>query len=37
MHLSCAAENGFYEIFTNDRHRQAACAVFGINGRDLIA
>ncbi|MFM8808119.1 MAG: type II toxin-antitoxin system VapC family toxin [Chthoniobacterales bacterium] len=37
MHLSCAAENGFDEIFTNDRHMLAACAAFGLAGRNLIA
>ena len=37
MHLSCAAENGFDEIFTNDRHMLAACAAFGLDGRNLIA
>ena len=37
MHLSCAAENGFDEIFTNDRHMLAACAAFGLDGCNLIA
>jgi len=37
MHLSCAAENGFDEIHTNDRHMLAACAAFGLDGRNLIA
>ena len=37
MHLSCAAENGFDKIFTNDRHILAACAAFGLTGRNLIA
>ena len=37
IHLSCAAENGFNEIFTNDRHMLAACAAFGLDGRNLIA
>lgn len=37
MHLSCAAENGFEEVFTNDRHMLAACAAFGLDGRNLIA
>jgi hypothetical protein len=35
-HLA-AAENGFDEIFTNDRHMLAACAAFGLDGRNLIA
>jgi hypothetical protein len=37
MRFSCAAENGFNEIFTNDRHMLAACAPFGLDGRNLIA
>jgi len=37
IHLSCATENGFNEIFTNDRHMLAACAPFGLDGRNLIA
>ncbi len=37
MHLSCAAENRFDEIFTNDRHMLAACAAFGLDGRNLLA
>ena len=37
MHLCCAAENGFDEIFTNDRHMLAACSAFGLAGRNLIA
>lgn len=37
MHLSCAAENGFDEIYTNDRHMLAACAAFGLDGRNLSA
>ena len=37
MHLSCAAENRFDQVFTNDRHMLAACAAFGLTGRNLIA
>ena len=37
MHLCCAAENGFDEIFTNDRHMLAACSAFGLAGRNPIA
>jgi hypothetical protein len=29
-------ENGSDEIFTNDRHMLAACAAFGLDGRNLI-
>ena len=36
MHLSCAAANGFDEIFTNDRHMLAACAAFELAGRNVI-
>lgn len=36
MHLSCASENGFDEIFTNDRHMLAACPAFGLVGRNVI-
>lgn len=37
LHLSCAATNGFSEIFTNDRHMLAACPAFGLAGRNVIA
>jgi predicted nucleic acid-binding protein len=37
MHLSCAAGNGFEQVFTNDRHMLAACPAFGLDGRNLIA
>ena len=37
MHLSCAAVNGFAEVFTNDRHMLAACAAFGLDGHNLLA
>lgn len=37
LHLSCAAANGFAEIFTNDRHMLAACPAFGLDGRNLIS
>ena len=35
--IAYLAENGFDEIFTDDRHMPAACAVFGLDGRNLIA
>ncbi|MBJ7260211.1 MAG: type II toxin-antitoxin system VapC family toxin [Chthoniobacterales bacterium] len=37
MHLSCAAGNGFSEVFTNDRHMLVACAAFGLAGRNVIS
>lgn len=36
LHLSCAAANGFTEVFTNDRHMLAACTAFGLEGRNLL-
>ena len=37
MHLACAGTHGFGEVFTNDRHMLAACAAFGLKGRNIIA
>jgi predicted nucleic acid-binding protein len=31
-----AAEHGFEEIYTNDRHLMAACPHFGLRGVDVI-
>jgi predicted nucleic acid-binding protein len=36
LHLTAAAENGFAEIFSNDRHLQAAAALFGLVAVNLI-
>ena len=36
LHLLCAAENGFTEVFSHDRHFLAAAPHFGVAGRDVI-
>lgn len=36
VHLLCAAEHGFTEIFSHDRHFLAAAPHFGLTGRDVI-
>ena len=36
IHLGCAAEAGFNEIYSNDRRLLEAAPSFGINGRNIL-
>jgi len=36
LHLACALEQGFTEIFTHDRHMLAAAVAFGMAARNVI-
>ena len=36
MHLACAAEHGFTEVYSNDRHFLSAAPLFGMRGIDVI-
>lgn len=37
IHLACARENGFTEIYTNDRHLKTAAIHWGLQACDVIA
>ncbi len=36
LHLACAAEHGFTDVFSNDRLFLQAAALFGLNGLNVI-
>jgi predicted nucleic acid-binding protein len=36
LHLTCAKEHGFAEVYSNHRHVLAAASHFGLNGINLL-
>lgn len=36
IHLACARENGFAEIYTNDRHLKLAASHWGLTACDVV-